>query len=130
MLANSMGEAFTIKTGTTYAVTDIVLGKPHEETFSVSGSSAHGPVYSRHSMSMRDISFRTPVSDIRAGLCGAMTYGDEVWRVLVSDVSPGSDSLEVRGLALTSERMELLDSPPSPRPPSLMPEVWRQFYDV
>ena len=127
---DSMTEALAVKTGATYTVADIVLSKARHESFSVSGSSPHGRVYHRHFLSICDISFRTPASDIRAGICGAMTHGDEVWRVRVIDVSPRIDSLEVRGLALTSDRIERLPTQPSPEPPRVMPDIWRQFYDA
>ena len=125
-----MSEALTVKTGATYTVTGLVVGAARHESFSVTGSSSHGRGYARHSLSICDISFRTPVSDIRVGMCGAMTRGDEVWRVRVTAVSPVTDALEVRGLALTSDRSEWLDSEPSPEPPQAMPNVWTQFYDL
>ena len=125
-----MIEALTVKTGVTYTVTGLVLGAARHESFSVSGSSAHGRVYSRQSLSICDISFRTPVSDIRVGMCGAMTHGDEVWRVRITEVAAVTDALEVRGLALTSDRTEWLDSSPLPEPPQVMPNVWTQFYDL
>ena len=95
-----MIEALTVKTGVTYTVTGLVLGAARHESFSVSGSSAHGRVYSRHSLSICDISFRTPVSDIRVGMCAARTHGDVVWRVRITEVAAVTDALEVRGLAL------------------------------
>lgn len=125
-----MTEALTVKTGVTYTVTDLALGATRHESFSVSGASAHGRVYSHHSLSISDISFRTPVSDIRVGMCGAMTRGDEVWRVRVTEVKPVTGALEVRGLALTSDRTEWLDSSPLLEPPQVMPNIWTQFYDL
>lgn len=125
-----MIEAITVKTGATYTVWDIVLGKPREESFTMSSSGPLGRMYFRHFLSICDISFRTPASEIQAGMCGTMTHGDEAWRVRVTEVFLTRDSLEVRGLALVSNRSELLDSPPSPEPPEVMPDVERQFYDL
>ena len=87
-------------------------------------------VCTRRFLSISEISFRTPVSDIRAGMCGTMTHGDEAWRVRVTDVSPTPGALEVRGLAMVSHRTEWLDSPPSPEPPEGMPDAEAQFYDL
>ena len=127
-----MTEAFTDKTGATYAVMDIALGTARHESFAITCSGPHprGRVYSRYFLFICNISFRTPMSELRAGTCGAMTHGDEVFRVRVTEVSPGTDLLEVRGLALTSYRSESLHSAPSPEPPLVMPDVWRQFYDL
>jgi hypothetical protein len=123
-------EALAVKTGATYVVTDLVLGAARHETYVISGSSFHGRVYSRRFLSICDISFRTPVSDIRAGMCGTMTHGDEAWRVRVTDVSPMRGSLEVRGLAMVSHRTEWLDSAPSSEPLEQIPEIEAQFYDL
>ena len=127
-----MTEAFTVKTGATYAVMDIALGTARHESFAITCSGPHprGRVYSRHFLSICNISFRTPISELRAGTCGAKTHDDEDWRVRVTEVSPGADLLEVRGLALTSYRTELFHPAPSPEPPLVMPDVWRQFYDL
>lgn len=124
-----MVEALAVKTGATYAVTYLVVGAARHQSFEVSESSRHGPVYSRRFLSICDISFRTPVSDIRAGMCGTMTHGDEAWRVRVTDVTPMTDSLEVRGLALVSDRVEWLNSPPTTEVSGRMLEIERQFYD-
>lgn len=125
-----MIEALTVKTGATYTVWQIALGTPRHESFTQSVQGPESPVYLRRFLTICDISFCTPVSDIQSGMCGTMTHGDEIWRVRVAHVAPLADSLEVRGLALTSGREEWLASAPSPEPPSVMPEVERQFYDL
>jgi len=125
-----MTEALAVKTGVIYTVTNLVVGAARHESFVMSGSSPHGRVYARRFLSISTISFRTPVSDIQAGMCGTMTHGDEVWRVRVTGVLPVTDSLEVHGLALVSDRGEWLDSPPSTEPPEGMPAVEAQFYDL
>jgi len=123
-------EALTVKTGATYAVMDIELGAPHNTSFEYSASGPEGPLYFRRYLSICEISFRTPVSDFRAGACGAMTHGEEVWRIRATDVAEELDSMRVRGLALVSERDERLSSPPSPEPPPTSPDIWTQFYDL
>ena len=124
-----MIEALAVKTGASYTVWQVVLGTPRLESFTMSASGSEGPAYLRRFLTICDISFHAPVSDIQTGMCGAMTHGEETWRVRVVDLVPLADSLQVRGLALVSSRTEWLDSAPSPEPPSVMPEVERQFYD-
>ena len=125
-----MSEALTLKTGDTYTVMDLQVSRPRHESFEVSASGPEGRQYLRHFLSICEILFRTPRSDLRAGTCGAMTHGEDVWRIRVTDVAEESDSLLVRGLALVSERAEWLESPPSPEPSLTFPDVWRQFYDL
>lgn len=125
-----MNEAFTVKTGATYAVWDIELGKLRQESYTIGTSGPMERMYLRESLTICDISFRTPISEIQAGMCGTMTHGEDAWRVRVVGVLPMLDSLEVRGLALVSARSERLDSAPSPEPPSVVPEVYTQFYDL
>ena len=125
-----MTEAFTVKTGNTYAVMDIELGSPRQDSFEGTASGPQGRLYFRRFLSICDISFRTPSSDLRVGACGAMTHGEEVWRIRVTDVAEESDSLLIRGLALVSDRVEWLESAPSPEPPVTSPAVWTQFYDL
>ncbi|QIF00824.1 hypothetical protein [Roseimicrobium sp. ORNL1] len=91
-----MTEALAVKTGATYAVTDLVVGEARQESFEHSGSSPEGRVYVRRFLYIADISFRTPISNIGVGMCGAMTHGDDTWRVRITHVSPMMDSLEVR----------------------------------
>ena len=125
-----MTEALTVKTGTTYTVMDIELSTPRHESFEGRASGPEGHLFFRHFLSICDISFRTPSSDLRAGVCGAMTHGEEVWRIRVKEITEEHDSLLIRGLALVSERVEWLQSPPSPEPPATLPYIWRQFYDL
>jgi hypothetical protein len=127
---NAVTEALTVKTGATYAVTGIELSAPRKESFESSASGAAGRRYFRQLLSICDISFRTPLSDLRPGTCGAMTHGDEVWRVRVTHVSQQERSLAVRGVALVSDTVEWLDSAPSPEPPATIPSIWWQFYDL
>lgn len=125
-----MNEALTVKTGATYTVTDIELSAPREESFDVSASGPNGRLYYRKSVSIREISFRTPFSDLQSDVCGTMTHGEECWRVRITKVSKGAHSLVVHGLALISDKMEPLDSAPSPELPGTMPRIWQQFYDL
>jgi hypothetical protein len=126
----TMNEALTIKTGATYAVTDIELSAPRKESFDVSASGPLGRLYFRESVSICDISFRTPFSDLHPDVCGTMTHGEECWRVRITKVSKDAHSLAVRGLALVSDTMEPLDSAPSVEPPETMPHIVQQFYDL
>jgi hypothetical protein len=126
----TMNEALTVKTGATYTVTDIELSAPREESFDVSGSGPNGRLYFRKSVSICEISFRTPFSDLQSDVCGTMTHGEECWRVRITKVSEDTHSLLVWGLALISEITEPLDSTPTSEPPETMPRIWLQFYDL
>ena len=124
-----MNEALTLKTGDTYAVTNIELSAPRKESFEIMASGPLGGCY-REILSICDISFRTPFSDLKTGICGAMTHGEEAWRVRIIEMSAGADSLVVRGLALVSATSEEVRPVPSPQPPATMPQVYMQFYDL
>jgi len=69
-------EAFTVKTGNTYAVMEIELSAPRNELIEGSASGPKGREYFRHFLSISDISFRTPISDLLPGVWGAMTHGE------------------------------------------------------
>lgn len=134
-----MTEALAVKTGAIYTVTDITFGETREETFVISASSFDW-VYLRRFLSICEISFRTPVSDLQPGICGTMTHGGRACRVRVTAVSPSPslshehehehETMHAQALALVASRSERLDYRPSPEPSQVIPEIEAQFYDL
>lgn len=129
-----MAEALACKTGVIYTVTDITFGETREETFVMSASSFDW-VYIRRFLSICEISFRTPVSDLQPGMCGTITHGGRACRIRVTAVTPSShehehETMHVQALALVSSHSERLNYRPSPEPSQVIPEIEAQFYDL
>lgn len=125
-----MSETFTINSGKTYAITDIKLGPPREDSFvSTANGEFESVVRFQMQFEVREIAFRSTNTGIKAEMVGAITFEGKSFRIRVKEVVEAPDGIAAMGVALTRQELRVIEvsSASDGSPMESPPESWRQF---